>query len=613
MTSPDDFSELEQQLTRAFRAHGESIEPSPDAYARLVGALDQAPSGGGGRLGGLLRPFRGGGDGAVGSVESLRPLAFVAAVALVAGLGGYALVSLGSTPTDTATAAPATADASDLIPGSDDAAEDESTATETDPTGTEGSNPTGGPLADVAEDVPRSSVPSESAPAGTASRSTVDPAEEYAGLTYAPVRISPIEAARAFLDLLAVDDVSLDEEDGRVIVRSDTTASADDDAVLTVLTIEPKGDGFMVAAAASDRLDLSIDNATADDPTADAADADEIDDETIAGKTVQLSGTTAGSPAAVVLSLRSTIDGSILERGSPAESLSTAPEGRYLASIPVTGAERAWAVATDIDTNGELRSLAAQPLLYTGRADPLRYTVIGLPPDDPDGGLVIRATPNGDRIGVISLGSTDVRRRLVPPRQVDGLTWWAVSDPSGLDGWVAARYLAVDDNPADTTLVELARDVIASAVDRDASVADRIALSRPVFVGSIVDPRPVTGLADVEALLTTRRRLANGGAGGPGAVADYFGVDRWNEAEVFVPKGYRQSGAAETARAFFGDLPSVVIRSINPETGGWERVHLFVTSQDDTLTLVGIVLEVEPVSETGGQGADPPPPPGADG
>ena len=43
MTSPDDFHNLEQQVTRALRAHGDSVEPSPDAYARLVRAVEDAP------------------------------------------------------------------------------------------------------------------------------------------------------------------------------------------------------------------------------------------------------------------------------------------------------------------------------------------------------------------------------------------------------------------------------------------------------------------------------------------------------------------------------------------------------------------------------------------
>ncbi|MDH3302159.1 MAG: hypothetical protein OES24_16805 [Acidimicrobiia bacterium] len=599
MASPDDFRNLEQQLTRALRAHGDSVEPSPDAYSRLARMVDETPA----RsrwIGGLLAP-----RATALSGDSLRPLVFVTAMLAVSGLGGYSLLSLASSPAETATAAPATADVSDLVGRDEPSTEAEAAAIEADRVEDAESTSSDARMADSTEGSPRSSVPSVSARAGTASAAAISPVEQYAGLTYSPVRVTGLEAARAFLDLLAVDaidgteDVELEERNDRVIVRS-TDASSDTDAsILTTLTIEAKGDGFMVVDARSDRLELSIDSTTTIDPTAD----DIVDGAVVAGP-VEVSGTTEYPTADVTVALRSVIDGSLLGASSASPEPGGDDRADYRLTIPVTGAERVWVVATTTSPDDGARSLAARSVLYSARRDPASYTVVGLPPDDPDGGLVVRSAPNGQAVGIIELGSTGVRRRPVPPRTVDGLTWWAVGDSTGLEGWAAARYLAVDESPAETTMVELARAVIAAVTEGDLTAAEGIGLSRPVFVGSIVDPRPISGPADVQALLATRRRVVNGG-GDRSTLADFYGFDRWSDAEVFVPKGYREDGAAERAHAFFGDLPSVVIRSLNPATGGWERVHLFVSRNGDRPTLVGMVVEAEPLRDSAEASAEP--------
>lgn len=609
MTSPDDLHNLEQQLRRALRAHGDSVEPSPDAYARIVRAVEAAP----GRsrpIRGLLSPLRGADRLIAMSADSLRPLAFLAAVLAVAGLGGYSLFSLASSPADTATAAPATADVSDLVPQSDGSDADESSI-EADRSDNAGATTSDSRMADSTDASPRSSVPSDSAATGTASAAASDPVERYDGLTYAPVRISALEAAQAFLDLLGIDDVQLEERNDQVIVRPNGTAApADAGSILTTLEIGSIGDGFMVVEARSDRLGLSI----ADISTIDRT-ADDIVDDAVVTAPIELSGTTSDPATEVTIALRSVIDGSALARTSTSADPAAGNGTGYRSTLAVTGAERVWAVATATSPVDGVRSLAARSVFYSGRPDPASYTVVGLPPDDPDGGLILRSAPDGQPIGIIELGSTGVRRRPVPPRIVDDVVWWAVADAAGREGWAASRYLAVDEAPGETTMVELARKVIAAVIEGEPSAVDDIGLSKPVFVGSIVDPHPMFGLADVEALLTTRRRLATGGAGGPGAVAEFYGFDRWADVEVFVPKGYREEGAAERARAYFGDLPSVVIRSLNPETGGWERVHLFVSRNGDRPTLVGMVLEHEPLPNVAAAHGEPgtPPPVDSDG
>ena len=540
-------------------------------------------------------------------VTPCGPIAFLASLAIVAGLGGYSLLRLNSSPAQTATAAPANADASSLVePAEESSDELGGSQGESADSGLEAGS-TDAALADVADGSARSSVPAEEETTGAATSASSDPVARFAGLTYAPVRVTALEAAEAFLDLVAVDGVVLEERVDRVTVRSDVPqAAAGDGAIVTTLTVEPKGDGFVVTGARSDEIGFTIDNAESADPT-----ADEIDDDVVVSGALELSGTTGVAGADTAVAVLSAIDGSLLEQ----VVVPTADNGEYRLTVPLTGSERAWVVAAALDPVDGSLSLAARSMLYVGRADPFRYTVVGLPPDDPDGGLVVRSTPNGKEIGVIELGSTGVRRRPVPPQVVNGLTWWAVDAGAELQGWAAARYLAVDEAPAETTLVELARTVIAAVDGGDVAGLDDLGLGKLVFVGSIVEPRPVAGLSDVEALLTTKRRMAGLDDGGPQSMAEFFGFDRWSDAEVFVPRGYRQEGAGEGARSFFGDLPSVVIRSLNRQTGGWERVHLFVSRDGDQPTLVGLVLETEPLPAAA-EGTDStsssPPPDGDD-
>lgn len=604
MTSPEEFQHLEQQLTRALRAHGDAVEPSPDAYTRLARAVASAPARNR-RIGDGFARLRG--DGGPAVIDARRPLAFLAAVLAVAGIGGYGLFRLASSPADTATAAPATADVSGLVPEAGESPVDDDTmSVEADGDGT-ASSPSETPMADSVDSSPRSSVPSDAASSGTAAAAASDPVERYEGLTYAPVRVSGLEAAEAFLDLLAVDGVHLEDRGKQVIVRAGTAPSSQDatgdESIITTLTIAAIGDGFMVVDARSDRLGLAIDNATTADPGTD----DVVDDAVVVGP-LELSGTTAHPTTQVAISLRSVIDGSVLAETTTSPEPDDDDVAGYRSTISVTGAERAWVVAAAGAGAAGVPSVAARPVLYTGPPDPAGYTVVGIPPDDADGGLVVRSTPSGQRIGVIELGSSNVRRRPVPPRLVDDLVWWAVADKAGLEGWAAARYLAIDETPAESTMVELARAVITAVTDREPAAVENVSLSKPFFVGSVVDPRPISGLADLDALVTTKRRL-NSGIGRPAALADIYGFDRWSEAEVFVPKNYRQEGADEAARAYFGDLPSVVIRSLDPDTGRWERVHLFVSRRRDHPMLVGMVIETEPPPNAASAADEPATPP----
>ncbi len=593
MNSPDDFNDLERRLSQAFQSHAESIEPSPDAYSRLARAVDAADGGGGG-ISRLLGWGSGRGQMSGLAAHGWRPVAFVAAVLAVAGFGGYGLLTQISSPSETATAAPANADASDFVSPADEADRESDPAEPEALESADESGPTGDRMADSAEQAATSSVPSNPAAAGSASSSASDPVEEFAGLTYSPVRVTVVEAAEAFLrlidieNLLDIDDTALEEDGDQVVVRS-TNGS-----VLTTLTIGAIGDGFMVVDARSDTIGLTVANAERRDLV-----DDEIEDGSVVEGPIELVGNTAAAGVGLEVGLRSVVDGSLLQQEVVPGPV-VAADGRFQLTIPAVGAERVWVVAQGVDPATGDRALAARSLLYLGEADPQRYTVVGLRPDDPDGGLVVRRTPNGPRLGVLPPGSTGVERRLVPPRTVDGLTWWAVTDGNGLEGWVAARYLAVDETPAETTMIELARTMIAAAETGDMAPVESLRLARPIFLGPIVDPQPVQGFVDVESLLNGKRRIPGLESGGVETLEGLYGYGRWSEAEVFVPRSYQQAGAEETAHAFFGDLPSVVIRSLNPETGGWERVHIFVTRDGENAVVVGMVVEQEPIPEDAG-------------
>ena len=73
MNSPDDYSDLERRVTRALRSHGDTIEPSADAYSRLATAVNEPSRQG--RIRGILSPKWGRERLAAPSGHTLRPLA----------------------------------------------------------------------------------------------------------------------------------------------------------------------------------------------------------------------------------------------------------------------------------------------------------------------------------------------------------------------------------------------------------------------------------------------------------------------------------------------------------------------------------------------------------
>ena len=261
-------------------------------------------------------------------------------VVAVAGVGGYSLLGRITSATDTVTAAPATADPSDLVERSDDPADtdaapdSDAAQVQADSDAAMDSDDT--PLADSAGDGPSSTVTGESTSAGSATTTASDPVELFAGLTYSPVRVTGLEAAEAFLDLVSIsDDVVLEDQGRQVVVRAkDGGVGVDQSSVLTTLSIEPMGDGFMVVDARSEAVNVTIANSGAEDPT-----PDQIADQTVvADGSVQLEGNVSQS-GAVTITMVSTIDGSPLDGGAGLEP-SVESDGRFGLTVPVTGAHR---------------------------------------------------------------------------------------------------------------------------------------------------------------------------------------------------------------------------------------------------------------------------------
>ena len=586
MSEPNEIERLEQRLSTAMRAHGESIEPAADAYARLAEAVNESPAG---RFSGAVRPWQ----------PWRRPLGFVAATAMIAGLGAYVISLQPDQLVDTVNVAPANADFAELVPtdDSDNGLSDGLAGEDGDP----GDAAADSRTADSIQSPPDSSGRSGADVAGEGGRVGTDPLRRLEGLTYAPIRMTKQEAAEAFLDLIAVDYAALEEAGDEVRVRSVGERGADG-PVVSVLSLDAIGGGYVVTEARSDSIEFDVDNRLAADPV-----DDNIDDRIAVIGAIDLSGRRTGPGATVEVDLHSAVDGHPISTSSHPvddddDNGDDGDEAEFDFSIPVTGVDRAWLVlrsAADEASAGDSRRaepFAARPVLYVGDPDPSGYSVVRLPPHDPDNGLVIRRTPNGQRLGVVELGSTGVRRRAVAARRAGGLSWWPVTAPDGTEGWVASRYLAANDPGPDSRLLELARDFIAMVGPDGSNAIDspEVESQDPLLLGSITEPLPV--VVGVEGGLASSLAGLQGQPDGlVGSLAEFFGADRWNKAEIFVPDGYRQPGAAAAARSYFGDLPSVVIRSLNPTTGGWERVHLFVSRRQDDLSLVGIVREVEPI------------------
>ena len=588
MTEPNDFSGVERRITDAFRSHAESVEPSPDAYARLARVVNTTDAS-------LLERW--------GFGSYFRPLAFVAAVLVAFGLGGYMLSSGGIQAVESANGAPAAVDPTDVLDDRDAAS---SSAADQGDDQTRSGDSGGG---DAYRAIPEGTGPSAEAlrqtPSTVASGQRVesDAGRYMEGLAYSPVGKTPIEAAEKFLDLLGVTDVDVTETSGAADGEADSDgddasslflvrARGGDSAILTTLSIAPIGEGFVVDEARSDEYNFEFVGAVEGELTEDDDIYDPINIIAVSG--VELTSDDS-RPRNVTL----------VPVVSPSPRFAAA-EHRFV-DQNTAGAARVWVVVGAEDPLAGGSPFSAKPAYFVGNDDLTDYTVFGLPPDDPDGGLVLRAEPNGEQIGVIRLGTTGVKRLTVAPRLAGNRVWWAVTAPDGARGWVASDYLAPNDPLDEATLVALGSD-LRNALSGQLVLPGVTTFAYPVYVGSITGPQQVKRGLEMQLTWSVVRAL-DPNTEKSDSMDQYFGIDTWTDGEIVVPGGYLDPAARQPANAYFGALPSIAIETVNTKTGGRERVHIFVSHRggDDGglghTAIVGIVLEREPINKgVGGRG-----------
>ncbi len=561
-----DFSRLEGRLSAAFRRHADGISPSPDAYRRLVNAVEAD-------------------SGSWRHRDRVRPLSVAAATMALFAIGAVFLNRVGSQNVDTV--APAESAASAI--GVDDDADMADPGAETDPADDAGSETEPAEASEISTGDDAGAVGDDAASPGLPETDGDEVATERtgpSGTVYAPVGRTRLEAAQEFLDLLGFDWAVPVGGGEQVAVHAD--AGGEPIPTGTTLLLEPQGAGFVVVEAISDQVEFVItDGRTGADRSA-----------VVVGPTLSLTGQGSRAQDTVAIDVVSAGTGARLTGGSIATGSGEQP-APFEVQLPLLGSDRGWVVARpSADTIERQKSFAAQPVLFRGTPDPTDYTVVGLAPTDVDGGLVVRAEPAGERVGVIPLGSTGVRRRNEPPELVGMLNWMPITTADGLEGWVAAPYLAPDRDISTTTLVSTAARLAGRFTDGDVEFGPDLGVGRPFYVGTLERPMRLRGDVESPSIWTAGRAVMENGAPVKTRLLEFYRVENWDEARILVPDGYLTTQAEASALSHFGSLPSVVIETTDPETGSRHRVHLFLSRPPDEmagpgLRLHGILTESE--------------------
>ncbi len=399
--TPAGFEDTAERIRAAMNDQAADTTPSPDAYARLATRVAQQPEGR--RRPGWIPPAR----------------ALVAGVAGLAALaGGFAVLS-GDDSGPTVVAVEVADGATGDTANTDDANADD-----------QGSAGTArGPEADGDEP-----LSDESSQTGNPTAASGD----QPSLALGPVAASRQEAADEFLALLGVEPAEV------VDVDTDGDGVADQAMVMTVR----EGEDDFVHPVAELQLAEVDDAAGSGWSVVGATSAMVSIEQPIANQTVEslpfvVSGVGSGFEGWMDIDVRSAVDGSVLlSAGTQGGSFEPAAFS-YEAEVP--GTDAAWVVVRSSGgADGVALPFAAVPVIIDARPDPTDYVVATVPLDDPDGGLNMRSGPgvDNDKLGVVGWANT-VRRTpgFKAERRGDDV-WWPVTDESGTQGWVNARFLA---------------------------------------------------------------------------------------------------------------------------------------------------------------------------
>lgn len=395
---------LEDDLRAALHEHAERIEPSPDGLERIESRLTPTTK---------QRPRL-----------APRLLAAAAAVAVLAGVAAFALIGTDSGDVDVA--APTTS-----LPTDPAAIEDEL------------------PPLDLDGDTDAAATSGGSVSDGTPAL-TVLPAAPPGVL--GPKRATVDEAVASFLDLIQKgnEEVAIDLDGDLATVTRMSEAGVEVEVTRLQLGSTPLDDGStgaVVIQALSPRIVIESPSSLS----------------TTSGSMLAVSGRGEGFEATIGVDLYSSQDGVWLNKGSTRGG-NFGELAPFATDLEVWTSGPAWLVVSS--SGGEdtkLEPFAAVPIVLDAPLPDTAYTVVDIPDDDPDGGLVVRNLPgtDGAQLDVLPAGQSDIHRRSLlsafvgdgepiygfEPVQQGQQEWWNIRLPEPLPdgrqwGWVNARYLA---------------------------------------------------------------------------------------------------------------------------------------------------------------------------
>ncbi len=564
---------LEAELRRALQRQTADVEPRPDAYARLAEAAAAAPS----------------------TVPSfVRPLVSAAAAcALLA--GGVMAISRFETVTSEVTFGSQAENAAlpTIAPslGLDDA--DESSPALDEAEGPDVTPAPGGDKSLLSADKTGEELASSTVPLSQSSRvaAPIEPVSfgaetfivgggalglwpEESSIGARAAGTTADRAVQNFLRLVGVSPAIVGaDDDGDVVAvhAPDESEPNRRGTVLSEVAVSLMEDGTtIITEAMSDQIpQLTV------TPRALADDDKIVESLTVSGLGMSLD-------EQIRVDLISATDGRLLERGSTTGG-AQGDLARFTIDMAVAGVERAWVVAYATAADMSV-AFSAVPVAFVGSRSQTVFTVVGLPADDPDGGLVVREAPGlrGKRIGVVPQGTTGIRRTDRAPVFVSPSAWWFIEAPDGTSGWVSSTYLASPgplSNPQRLSVGNKIVDLFDANQSRSAELLARLPFSErvPIFTGTFDQPERARNGDDARAAIDASE-VAN------------------TNPVASLQVDYPDAEVRQAAVALFGDLPVVVLRS--PQSPEELFVYIDASAEEPFIVAVMTVIAKPEVEES---------------
>lgn len=546
---------VENRLTSAMRAQGDRHEPTASSFADLSNRIDQGQQ--------RQRSFA-------------RPLAYAAAAIVAVGLGAVAANQMNGQQLDTTSPQPS----------------EQATSTTTSPLP---SQPT--PTGDINAPTSTTVAPDEqldgdemvdAVDSGDTDGSDSEPdagQDNWDGDPgpMAPVRATQKEAAEAFLTMLRLDNSTVGEIDNNVatITSGDSTVGR--------LRLASVDSGWTVDWA------MPVDAVAVE--TVTAVNNGGVDEEFDTSGTLSVTGEGTGFEGVVTVSLISAIDGRLLAREIVVGGTFEEPAA-FTADLKVVGNEKAWVVAQSTIGADEFDgAFSAKRATYRSKTkDTTIYSVVRVPSNDSDGGLVVRAWPGtgADPVATLRAGRSGISRvDKNRPVAVGDAVWWEITTGDGDSGWVNSAFLAPTFSSSDLpkATIDEAKDVFRLI---EAGYYDQIRFTRrtSVAIGTIGSPILVDGTSLETATGWQLEREFGLPPENPdpfkGSLLALLGVEEWKLEDIVEGGRYTQAIDKEEADIYFSGIASVTYQW-PAET--LDRVHVFYEPTPAGIEVVGIMFE----------------------